>query len=70
MRITSVYFEIGRTELLRQCGFPYAEMERRGLYYVVARVDCRFRAPARYDDLLTLTTETKNFRAFSGGSLL
>lgn len=53
-----VYFEIGRTELLRQNGIRYADMEREGLFYVVARIECRFRAPARYDDLLTLTTST------------
>jgi acyl-CoA thioester hydrolase len=51
-----VYFEIGRTELLRQSGLNYADMERAGMYYVVARLECRFRAPARYDELLTLTT--------------
>ncbi len=53
-----VYFEIGRTELLRLNGLRYRDMEERGLFYVVARLDCRFRAPARYDDLLTLTTST------------
>ncbi|MFQ5804911.1 MAG: acyl-CoA thioesterase [Phycisphaerae bacterium] len=53
-----VYFEIGRTELLRLNGLRYRDMEQRGLFYVVAKLDCRFRAPARYDDLLTLTTST------------
>lgn len=54
----AVYFELGRTELLRANGIRYRDMEQRGLFYVVARLDCRFRAPARYDDLLTLTTIT------------
>ena len=53
-----VYFEQGRTELLRQSGVRYRDMEARGIFYVVARLECRFRAPARYDDLLTLTTTT------------
>jgi acyl-CoA thioester hydrolase len=53
-----VYFELGRTELLRVNGIRYRDMEKRGLFYVVARFDCRFRAPACYDDLLTLTTRT------------
>jgi len=53
-----VYFELGRTELLRVNGLSYREMEERGLFYVVARLDCRYRQPARYDDLLTLTTAT------------
>ncbi len=54
-----VYFEQGRTELLRQSGVRYRDMEAEGIFYVVARLECRFRAPARYDDLLTLTTATE-----------
>lgn len=54
-----VYFEIGRTELLRQSGLCYADMEKLGMYYVVAKLECRFRAPARYDEVLTLTTRTQ-----------
>lgn len=53
-----VYFEIGRTELLRLNGLRYRDMEDQGLYYVVARLDCRYKAPARYDDVLTLRTRT------------
>ncbi|MFN0135309.1 MAG: acyl-CoA thioesterase [Phycisphaerae bacterium] len=53
-----VFFEIGRTELLRLSGVSYREMEERRLFYVVAKLECRYRAPARYDDLLTLTTFT------------
>jgi len=53
-----VYFEMGRTELLRANGLRYRDMEARGLFYVVARVKLRYRLPARYDDLLTLTTRT------------
>ena len=53
-----VYFEMGRTELLRVNGLRYRDMEQRGLFYVVARLDVRYRMPARYDDLLTLTTTT------------
>lgn len=54
-----VYFELGRTELLRVNGVRYRELEERGIFYVVARLECRFKAPARYDDLLTLTTTTE-----------
>ena len=54
-----VYFELGRTELLRQNGLRYRDLEARKLYYVVARLECRFKAPARYDDVLKLTTTTE-----------
>ena len=55
-----VYYELGRTELLRRNGVRYRDLEQRGVYYVVARLGCRFKAPAHYDDLLTLTTTTDN----------
>ncbi len=50
------YFEMGRTELLRLAGFRYRDLEERGVLFAVAKVECRFRAPARYDDELVLTT--------------
>ncbi|MBL8878698.1 MAG: acyl-CoA thioesterase [Phycisphaerales bacterium] len=51
-----VYFEMGRTELLRQTGVAYREMEQRGLFYVVAKLEAKFKAPAHYDDVLMLAT--------------
>ena len=51
------YFEIGRTELFRAQGGNYRRMEELGLYFVVARMQVRYRRPAGYDDLLTLKTE-------------
>jgi acyl-CoA thioester hydrolase len=51
-----VYFEIGRTELLRASGGNYRQMEEAGLLVVVVKAECRFRRPARYDDVLTLRT--------------
>ena len=50
------YFELGRVELLRAIGFSYADMERDGVFFVVARAQVAYKAPARYDDELTLTT--------------
>jgi acyl-CoA thioester hydrolase len=50
------YFEMGRTELLRRSGTRYRDLEERGVYFVVAKIECRFMVPARYDDLLVLTT--------------
>ena len=49
-----VYFEMARTELLRLSGVRYRDMEERGFMFVVAKLACRFRRPARYDDRLTL----------------
>ncbi len=55
-----VYFEMGRTELLRRQGIRYADLEAAGVLFVVARCNAEFRAPARYDDLLELTTTITN----------
>ena len=51
------YFEIARTELLRASGGRYRDMEAAGQLVVVAHVDCRYRSPARYDDLITIDVE-------------
>ena len=50
------YFEMGRVELLRSLGVSYADLERDGIYFVVVKAEVRFKAPARYDEELTLTT--------------
>ncbi len=50
------YFEMGRTELLRQAGFRYRDLEDRGILFAVAKLECSFKAPARYDDELELFT--------------
>jgi len=51
-----VYFEMGRVELLRAQGISYADLEREGVFFVVAKCAAKFRAPARYDEVLQLTT--------------
>jgi acyl-CoA thioester hydrolase len=51
------YFEIGRTELFRAQGGSYRVMEEQGLYFVVAKIQVRFRKPARYDDDLVIHTQ-------------
>jgi acyl-CoA thioester hydrolase len=50
------YFEMGRMELFRVQGGDYRAMEARGFFMVVVHVECDFRKPARFDDLLTLRT--------------
>ncbi len=54
----AVYFEMGRTELLRACGVAYRDMEEAGTFFVVVRLEMRYLAPAKYDDELKLVTRT------------
>src|SRR5690348_3051622 len=51
-----VYFEMGRTELLRARGLSYREIEGAGHYLVIVEIGCKFKRPAHYDDLLTIRT--------------
>lgn len=51
-----VYFEMGRTELLRKRGVSYREVEDAGHFLVIIDIGCKFKQPAHYDDLLTLRT--------------
>ncbi len=50
------WFECARTELLRNAGIPYADMERKGLLLPLVEAHINFVGRARYDDQLTLTT--------------
>lgn len=50
------YFELARTELLRQQGIRYRDLEAQGVFFVVTHVECRYRAPIRYDDLVIVRT--------------
>jgi acyl-CoA thioester hydrolase len=49
-----VWYEVGRTDLIRQLGFPYKEMERRGVFLPVIDVQCSYLKPVHYDDELEL----------------
>lgn len=51
-----VYFEQARTELLRQIGYTYRDMEDAGFLLVLTKVEVKYRQPARYDELLTIRT--------------
>jgi acyl-CoA thioester hydrolase len=52
-----VWFELGRVELLRSLGLAYSRLEAdHGCILPVVKVDCRYRAPARYDDEILIET--------------
>jgi acyl-CoA thioester hydrolase len=49
-----LYFDVAFTELWRRAIGPWSLMVERGVDAVVAEANVRFRAPARYDDVLQL----------------
>ena len=58
-------FERGRNEYIRAFGVSYREVETRGLFLPVREAQCRYRSPARYDDLLMLRTGSADWRKAS-----
>ncbi|MEZ0328191.1 MAG: thioesterase family protein [Dissulfuribacterales bacterium] len=59
-------FEMGRTEYMRaSLGLSYAELEREGIVMPVTELFIRYKAPAHYDDLLTIVTSIGDMQRFS-----
>lgn len=54
-----LYYEVGRTEMLRSLGLSYKSMEDEGIILPVINLQSTYIAPAMYDDLLTVKTYLK-----------
>ena len=53
------YFEVGRTEWLREYGITYKSMEETGVMLPVISLEIKYKNSARYNDLLTIKTSIK-----------
>jgi acyl-CoA thioester hydrolase len=53
------WFEVARTQLLREQGFPYRQLEADGYRIPVLEVAVKYRKPALYDDTLTILATIK-----------
>jgi acyl-CoA thioester hydrolase len=58
-----IYFEQARTELLRQLGMTYRDLEDQGFLLVLTKFEVRYKSPARYDDVLTIRTTVERTTA-------
>ena len=58
-----VWFEMGRTELLRANGIAYKDLEEAGISFVVAKLCINYRRPAMYDEKLQLETHCSEITA-------
>jgi acyl-CoA thioester hydrolase len=58
-------FERGRNAFVRNFGVSYKDIEARGLYLPVREAQCRYRTPARFDDLLNLAITVTDWRRAS-----
>ena len=55
-------FERARNELMRSCGFTYAECEAEGVMLPVIHAEVDYRSPAHYDDVLELTSWVRELK--------
>jgi acyl-CoA thioester hydrolase len=53
------FYEIGRTEAIRQIGFTYKKIEAMGIIMPVVEINSKFIRPAKYDDLITVKPTLK-----------
>lgn len=58
-----VWFEVGRSDLMRSLELPYAEIEARGYYLMLTELQVKYRRAAHYDDLLRLHTRVGELRS-------
>ena len=54
-----VWFEVARTDLLRNQGWSYRAMEESGVVLPVIEAQCHYRRPARYDEVMEIRTEAR-----------
>ena len=60
-----IWFEVGRVELMRTLGFDYRRMEiDDDCHIVVVEARCRYKVPARYDDVIAIETTISALRSF------
>lgn len=52
-----VWFEIARTDYIKAAGMSYSDMEKGGVMLPVTGISCRYRAPAKYDDVIAITAK-------------
>lgn len=55
-----IWFEIGRLEFCRARGLDYRELENEGIGLVVVEANCKYRAPAHFDEELILKTSLES----------
>jgi len=54
-----VYFEVARTEYLKMIGYNYVDIEKNGIYFVVAQSNCNYISPATFDDYIKIYTRVE-----------
>jgi len=58
-----VYFEVARSEFMRERGLTYRQLEDMGYFLVVAGMEVRYKGTAAYDDLLSIRTSVTDIQS-------
>ncbi|KMK76572.1 acyl-CoA thioesterase [Alkalihalobacillus pseudalcaliphilus] len=56
-----VWFEVGRTDFIKELGFHYAEMEKSGILSPVIDVHCSYKKPTTYGEVVTINTWVEDY---------
>ena len=57
----AVWFEEGRSDFMRSVGISYSSIEEKGVMLPLYELNCRYIAPAKYEDEIIVTTTLKSF---------
>lgn len=55
------FYEIGRTEMVRELGFTYKQLEDEGIFMPVSKLENKYISPIYYDELITIKTTVDKF---------
>lgn len=56
-----IWFDIGRTEMIRKIGISYRQMEEQGLLLPLVNVSCQYKISAKYDDELIIRSRISKY---------
>lgn len=59
-----VWMEVGRTQLIKELGFHYAEMEKQGILSPVINLQISYKKPLRYGETATVKTWIEKYDGF------
>ncbi len=57
------FFEVGRSEYMRQKGYPYRSVEEMGYYFVVVGLEAKYYGNATYDDVVIVKTRVSEVKS-------
>lgn len=61
--VYAIWFEAARTDFLNQQAMTYSDVEKAGFYLPVAELNCKFKRPAHYEDIVTIAAKVTKMTA-------